>query len=467
MYLRDKYDVVVAGGGTAGAAAAIGAARAGARTLVVDRYGTLGGAMALGMNMLGAADGEGYWALGGVGRELVERLREMGGATAPSLDPQFGSVLAQDPELLKLCLLDMAVKSGVELLLHTSVMDVVHDRRGLAGLRIFTKRGEEIVPAEILVDCTGDADVAAAAGARFTVGRPSDHAAQPASRIFRVCGVEMDHVWEYLEQHPEDLAPPKGWTGGLYDIAHLRNTPGVTMEGFGALIKRAIAAGDWTIPRYRLGIYTFPERGDVGINVTRVHGIDGTDPDDLTRAEVQTSLQMLEVMHFLRQYVPGFERARIVSAPYQVGVRETRHVHGGYMLEPEDVMSGRDFEDQIGRGAYPLDVHDVSPGKGGSVLKPIARSFGIPMRCLLPAGVPRLVIGGRPISATHEAAGSIRGQAVCMVTGHAAGVIAAIAAAERTDPHDLDVQRVQRELQSQGAVLERSERITAPAKSAV
>lgn len=459
MHTRARYDVLVAGGGTAGAIAAIAAARTGARTLLVERYGALGGALGLGMNLLGAADAEGCWALGGIGRELIDRLVETGGATPPALDPQFGSVLAQDPELLKLTLLAMAVEADVELLLHATIVDVVAGEDGPVGLRVATKRGLERIPARVIVDCTGDADVAAGAGAEFTIGRPGDHLAQPASRIFRVAGVDMEQVWDYLADHPEDLAPPKHWTGGAYDIAHLRETPGVTVEGFGSLIREARDAGDWRIPRYRLGLYTLPGSDVVGINVTRTHGVDGTDPDALSRAEVETSLQMLEVMRFLRGYVPGFERATLVSSPYQVGIRETRHVHGGYRLGERDVMEGRSFDDQIGRGAYPLDVHHVESGSGGSTLWPVARSFGIPVRCLIPEGLDRLVVGGRAISATHEAAGSIRGQAVCMVTGHAAGVVAAMSAAQSCAPRALDVSALQELLRSQGAVLERGERI--------
>lgn len=460
MYQRDQYDVVVAGGGTAGAIAAIAAARTGARTLVVERYGGLGGALALGMNLLGAVDAEGYWALGGIGRELVDRLGPAGGATAATLDPQFGSVLSHDAELLKLHLLQMAVDADVDMLLHATTLDVVHGPTGPAGLRVVTKRGMEYVGARALVDCTGDADVAASAGAQFSVGRPGDRRAQPASRIFRVGGVDMERVWEYLSAHPEDLEPPKGWSGGTYDVERLRATPGATVEAFGALIRRAREAGDWHIPRYRLGIYTFPGRTDVGVNVTRAQGVDGTDPDDLTRAEVETSLQMLQVLDFLRGYVPGFERAHIVSTPYQVGIRETRHVHGSYVLQQKDVLSGRDFADQIGRGAYPLDVHDVESGKGGSTLNPIQRSFGIPLRTLLPEGTPNIAVAGRSISATHEAAGSIRGQAVCMVTGHAAGVVAALAAGRGQSPHEIDSTEVQETLRKQHALLDRGEHIT-------
>lgn len=454
MKTQDHYDVVVAGGGTAGACAAIAAARTGARTLVVEPYSYLGGNIALGMNLLGAADAEGHWALGGVGRELVDRLEREGGATPVSLDPQFGSILGHDPEMAKIVLLEMAVEAGVEILYHALVVDAVVAGGAVTGLTVATKQGVRTIGATVVVDCTGDADVLAKAGGAHTFGRDADHRTQPASRIFRVGDVDLKRVYEYLSEHPEDLRPPKGWSGGDYDVDTLAATPGATIEAFGDLIKRARAAGDWTIPRWRLGLYTLPGRSDVGVNVTRIHGIDGTDPDDVTRADVETTLQMAEVMRFLRAYVPGFENSRIVSAPHQVGIRETRRVRGGYALTQEDVVEGRSFDDQIGRGAYPLDVHDVEPGLGGSVLWPIRRSFGIPVRCLVPEDVGGLVVAGRAIAATHEAAGSTRGQAVCMVTGHAAGTLAALAAAG-DGVTSVEVGHLQDTLRTQDAVLER------------
>jgi hypothetical protein len=195
-----------------------------------------------------------------------------------------------------------------------------------------------------------------------------------------------------------------------------------------------------------------------------VHGIDGTNPDDITRAEIETQLQTLEAMRFLRKYAPGFENARIISTPYQVGVRETRHIVGAYILNKEDILAGADFEDQIGRGAYPLDVHDVKAGAkvqgSGITLLKISHSYGIPARCLIPLGVDNISVGGRSISATHEAAGSIRGQSVCMVTGHAAGAMAALAALHNSAIAHLPIQDVQALLRSQNAILERNVKLT-------
>jgi hypothetical protein len=393
------------------------------------------------MNLLGALDGEGRWALGGVGRELIHRAHAMGGATDASTDPQFGSILGQDPEVLKILLTEMAVESGLNLLFHSMVVDVeVHDG-AVASVVVANKAGLHRLTASVIVDATSDADVVAKAGGEFVIGRHEDGKMQPASRIFRVGDVDMKRVFDYLAENPQDLKPPTGWTGGDFDVEVLRNTPGATLEGFGDLIRTARAAGDWDLPRWRLGLYTLPGRSEVGVNVTRIHGIDGTDPVAVTRAEVATTLQMAQVLRFLRSYVPGFESAYIVSAPHQVGIRETRHIRGGYVLSQRDVMDGRSFDDQIGRGAYPLDVHDVENGKGLSQLWPIPRSYGIPLRCLLPVGLQNVVVAGRPISASHEAAGTA----------------AALAASERMPPARLEYATLQSTLEAQGALLRRAE----------
>jgi hypothetical protein len=464
MKIRGPYDVVVAGAGTAGAIAGIAAARSGARTLLVDQYGSIGGILSLGMGFLGAADGEGVRALGGIGGELVDRLTTVDGATAITVDPLFGSVMGQDPELTKAILTDMALDAGADLLLHTFVADVLIAQDDGAprvrGLQLANKNGLEIVEGRTFVDCTGDADLVARAGGAFQLGRAQDSRTQPVSCIFRVAGVKLDDLWRYLEDNPDEIAAPPGWSGASHDLDYLRRTPGAHLEGLGRLIAQARQAGELTINKDTMGLYTLPGRDVVGVNVTRVQGIDPTSADDITRAEVETRRQMLEAVHFLRKYVPGFATANIISVPPQVGVRESRHIAGEYTLDADDILAGRDFPDVIGRGAYPLDIHDVGEGGGqraggGIRHHKIMRSYGVPMRCLVPAVLDGVVVGGRSISATHEAAASIRGQSVCMVTGHAAGTLAALAADQGVAPRTVDAKRLQGVLASQGAILER------------
>jgi hypothetical protein len=462
LRLRKGYDVVVVGGGTAGAMAGIAAARTGARTLLVEQYGTLGGVLSLGMSLKGVHDGQGYKALGGIGEELIARARVTGAATTVvSHHPRHGSIMGQDPEAMKLNLIQMVQESGLDLLLHAFLVDALRDGDTVQAIQVATKAGLEIIPAKCFVDCTGDADLAARAGADCTIGRERDGGMQPVSAIFRVGGVDLDKTWAYLEEHPEDFETPPGYVGDEYTVARFRAKPGVGVAGFRSLIARARAAGDYSIPRDDMGFNPQVGRPEVTINITRVHGIDGTDPDDLTRAEIESQLQIIEGVRFLRKYVPGFAACYVVSNPFQVGVRETRRIRGSYVLSKEDCALGRDFPDQVARGAYPLDVHDVGavgnslvPG-GGTDLSQIPRSYGIPARCLVVPGVSNLLAAGRALSATHEAAGSARGQPVCMATGHAAGTLAALSALEAIAPAALDIERVQATLRSQKAVIER------------
>lgn len=463
MRLRNGYDVVVVGGGTAGAIAGIAAARTGARTLLVEQYGSLGGVLNLGMSLKGVNDGDGHKALGGIGEELIARARAEGAATTlVSPHPRHGSIMGQDPESMKLQLIDMVRGSGLDLLLHAFLVDAVRDGDTIQAIQVATKAGLEIIPAKCFVDCTGDADLAARAGAACMTGRERDGGMQPVSAIFRIGGVDLEKTWAYLREHPEDFETPPGYVGDEYTVDKFRALPGVGVAGFRSLIARARAAGDYTIPRDDLGFNPQVGRPEVTMNITRVHGIDGTDPDDLTRAEVETQLQIIEAMRFLRKYLPGFEASYVVSNPFQVGIRETRRMRGAYVLTKEDCRTGRDFPDQVARGAYPLDVHDVGaaptgslvPG-GGTDLSKIPRSYGIPARCLVAEGVGNLLAAGRALSATHEAAGSARGQPVCMATGHAAGTMAAMAAMQGTDPARLDIAAVQEVLRAQNAVLER------------
>lgn len=463
MRIRESHDVVIVGGGTAGAIAGIAAARTGARALLVEQYGSLGGVLTLGMSLKGVNDGQGVKALGGIGEELIERARALGGTTVVSQHPRHGSIMGQDPEAMKLVLIEMVKESGLHLLLHSFLADALVKDGSIQAVRVANKAGLEIVPGGCFVDCTGDGDLAAAAGASFVYGREADGRVQPVSAIFRVGGVDLDRTWAHLEAHPEDRETPTSGAGAdEYSVDAFRRKPGVGMAGFRGLIRQARAAGDYHIPREDMGFNPLVGRREVTINITRVHGIDGTNPDDLTRAELESQLQILEALRFLRKYVPGFQDCYVVSSPFQVGIRETRRIKGGYILTKEDVREGRDFEDQVARGAYPLDIHDVGgaavthdaqiPG-GGTDLSKIDRSYGIPARCLIAQGVSNLTVAGRALSATHEAAGSARGQPVCMATGHAAGVIAALSARGGVPPSALPTAEIQSVLLQQKAVI--------------
>jgi hypothetical protein len=442
-------DVLVVGGGPAGLGAALGAAGVGAAVLLAERYGFLGGnataalvmplmsshtqrgqPMRVELSRLMPPDhGPGEPVVAGAFKKFLERLEAACGAIGPS--EKTGFVVPFDPEAFKLVALDLLDEAGVMFLLHAFATDVI-GRRHLEGVVFETKSGPIVVKARAIVDCTGDGDIAARAGAPFEVGRGSDDLVQPMTLMFRMVEFERAAFAAYVQAHPDQ------WRGvhGLWD-----------------LIAKATAAGELDLPREDILFFGTPQAHEVSVNSTRVTGVLGTDVWDLTYAEWQSRRQMRQVAAFLQRYVPGFEQAYVVQSGVNIGVRETRRVVGEYQLTAADVLEARKFDDVIARGAYPIDIHN--PAGSGTILKrlPPGEAYDIPLRCLLPRGVERLVVAGRCLSGTHEAHSSYRVMPIAMATGQAAGVCAALAARTGKDPHDLPAAQVQRELARQGANL--------------
>jgi FAD-dependent oxidoreductase family protein len=336
-----------------------------------------------------------------------------------------------DPEQYKLVALDLLDDAGVRFLLHALATGVVGDSEP-EGVVFETKSGPLVIRAQMIVDCTGDGDVAAAAGARFDVGRDEDRLVQPMTLMFRMAGFDRAPFAAYVRQHPDE------WQGvlGLWD-----------------LIREAQETGELELPRDDLLFFATTHEQEVSVNSTRVTGVLGTDAWQLSEAEWIAHRQMRQIARFLRGRVPGFADSYIAQSGTTIGVRETRRIAGEYQLTGEDVIACRHFQDAIARGAYPIDVHD--PQGKGTVLRrlPVGGAYDIPLRCLIPQKVERILLAGRCISGTHEAHSSYRVTPIAMATGHAAGICAAIAAATNQRPRNVDHRAVQTELIRQGANL--------------
>lgn len=413
--MKHTSDVIVAGGGPGGLAAAVSAARNGADTLLVERYGFLGGMATAGLVNPFMT----YWAgeeqiIGGVLQEVIDRLTPLGAFGK-------GSRTAFDPEAFKLVADQMCEDAGVKVLLHSFLSDVMVSGSAIESIEIAGKSGKTSLGAKVFIDGTGDADLAFMAGARCEKGRDEDGLMQPMTLNFRVCKVDIPRI------------PPKA--------------------EFDELFTKAKAEGRLDCPRENVLYFLTTRDGEIHFNQTRITQADGTSTEDLTRAEIEGRRQAWQFLDFLRRDVPGFEQAEMLVSGPQVGMRETRRVTGEYILTGEDVLSARKFGDCIARGSYSIDIH--SPTGAGTVIKRLqpGESYDIPYRCLVPLGIDNLLIAGRPISATHEAHSSLRIMPICMAIGQAAGTAAALSIKQGVAPRALDVSLLQSTLRSQGANL--------------
>jgi hypothetical protein len=440
-------DVVVVGGGSAGIAAAVASARNGARTTLVEKYGFLGGTATAGL--VGpfmtsySADGS-EQVIGGIFQEVVDRMVAMGGAIDPA-ETQAGEKWAAyittghahvtpfQPEALKMAAMELVVQAGVRLMLHTAFVDAARQGSGagLSGIVMLTKAGHEVLPATVVVDCSADGDVAVKAGAPFTVGR-DDGKMMPATMFFRIGNVDDAKVEAFAREHQK---------------LH----PGERL--FECIVREARQRNAFPISREWINIYREPEPGVWRANVSRLHDIDGTNPEDLTRAEVEGRRQVLAIVEFMRAHCPGLERAKLLEMAAQVGIRETRHILGEYVLTGEDVLQGARFPDAIARCAYPIDIHDPQGSRGKLLGLAQSGYYEIPYRCLVPRTVEGLLVAGRCFSATHEGAASARVIPPVFAMGQAAGTAAALCAREGITPRALSGERVRAVLREQGAIV--------------
>ena len=447
----ERYDVLVVGGGNAGCAAALAAARHGARTLLVERYGFLGGTATAAM--------VGPWMtfhsgteriVGGIAQEIVERLIAMGGSQGHIADASdyVRTITPFDPEVHKALLFEMMRESGVALLLHAYFLESLRDATGaVRGARVGTVGGMRDYEARVTIDASADAYVAASAGVALQQGDGGGRV-QPASLMFRLSHVDLAATAAYVRANADEMRtslPPEA-----RDAASL-----TAVAGLYALWNRARERGDVDVPRELVSFFISPYPDEVSVNMTRVTDIDPLDPDDLTRAEVEARAQVMQLLAFFRRDVPGFANARIAATGTQIGIRESRRIAGVYTLTRDDVLHARTFDDAVARSAYPIDIHNPS-GAGTTTFRlPAGASYEIPYRCLVPQRVDALLVAGRCISTTHEALASTRLTPTVMTLGQAAGTAAAFVAEQLIRPRDVDAAQLRAALVRDGVDLRR------------
>lgn len=430
-----SYDVAVLGGGPAGIAAAISAARNGTRTILIERYGFLGGmsTIALVYPWMTFHSATGEQVIQGIAQEIVDRLIALQ-ASPGHLRDTVGFVhtlTPYNPEVYKTLAHDMLQQAGVDVLLHATATDVITDGNRITNVRLHHKSGTTHLEAKVFIDATGDGDIAYMAGAPWEQGN-KDHKVQPMTMKFRMRGVDLEKVKHYIQQHPSEFY-------GKSLISELDHLPLTGVMGFFSQWK----AANLPIPRDGILFFTGPHADEVLVNVSRISGLDPTNIEDLTKAEIEGRKQVLLLETFFRDYIPGFDQASVSSVGTQVGVRETRRIIGHYVLNGEDVLDGRRFDDVIARSGYPIDIHNP---EGRGVTANFIREGGaydIPYRSIVPLHITNLLLAGRCISTTHEAQATTRLTPSCMAIGQAAGTAAALAVLHQCDTAKVPIPALQ------------------------
>ena len=445
-------DVVVVGGGPAGVCAAIAAARNGAKTLIVEQGNCLGGMATRGLvaPFMTCYDTTGeIMVIKGIFAEIVDRMVELGGAIHPSVvragTPFSAWITAGhdhltpfDPEILKYVLDVMCDEAGVKVMYHTTLVDAIVKGNTLKGIRVLNREGLGTIGAKVAIDATGDGDLAARAGAPCSFGNPELGKIQPATLFFHINNVDSPRLIKDVEAH----------------LHEFRKVNGVSYRALHWRVEEAEAAGEWDIPRKSVNIYRGVREDEWAVNCTRISNVDATSTESLSAAEKEGRRQVQEMMNFFHKYVPGCENATIKSSASTMGIRESRHVLGEYVLAAEDLLQGVVPDDSILLASNSVDVHGRN-GANTTEYKTVENGqwYGLPLRCLVPRDIDGLLVAGRAISATSDAAGAVRVMPPCMAMGHAAGIAAAIAALGGASPRNVDAAEVRSRLRNEGAFL--------------
>ena len=439
-----SWDVLVCGGGPAGCAAALAARRAGCSVLLVESQGQLGGTGTSGLvaHWLGGRTHDGRWVVGGLFREWAQEATARGIALLPRSDPAInyppqgwtnGLVhgVPFDPFAMACYLDEKITGAGVEVLFFTQAVDVEVKQQGIERVTVANKAGLSGVRARIVIDATGDADLAARSGCEVVSGREEDHLMAAATLMFHVDNVDQQALANYIGEH---------------------NTP-----RFRAEILRLREAGEWPFPYEIFISVQLQEVGVMMINTSRLCDVDGTDPRSISNGMRRGRAETQQLLAVMRRHFPGFANARLKAVAPLLGVRETRRIVGDFVLTVADVSAGSGFPDTIGLSAYGWDLPDpkrpsFQPMHEAKVAKPPVTP--IPYRIMLPRPVTNLICPGRAVSVEREVLGPLRVMAPCMAMGEAAGMAAAQALARDGALAEVAVPDLQAALRAAGAILE-------------
>lgn len=448
--MSKNYDVIIVGGGISGTMAAIGALRNGARTLLIEQYGFLGGMLtAAGVGPMMTFHAGNEQVIRGTTGELIDRLVSKGKSPGHLFDTTnfTYTVTPFDVEAMKRELEEMVMEKGGEILYHTMLADLECIDGKLVSITVCNKAGLCKLQAKVFIDATGDADLSTWAGVQSTKGRESDGSTQPMTMNMRMLNVDIDKIRAYIKNNPDEFPDLQGDTSIIDKAARL------SVGGFAKTLEKAKAEGDLSIKREFILFFEANTPGEVIVNTSRIIGYDANDPWSLSMAEIEGRKQALELENFLKKWIPGFENSILVYTGPHIGIRSSKQIKGLYTLTGDDLMQCTIFEDVIAHSGYPIDIHN--PTGEGTEHKKLdwGKFYSIPYRSLVNDKIDNIITVGRCISANFEAQAAIRLSPTIGAVGQAGGVAASILAKEGVKAKEINIRKLQNILMEQGAYL--------------
>lgn len=457
MSVHEKK-IIVAGGGIAGAAAAIAAGKSGARAFLISNEGSIGGDACTGMPILGTYSARGEKCVGGVLDELVEICKSLpGGYIGPVCDFRTVYGLCVNPAAMRIAIFRLLKKYNVELLLNSTVCGVDNENGRVKSINAVTREGlTQRFECEYIVDATGRGNIVKMAGGNVFYGDESGNM-QPVSMVFRMAGVNFEKFLNFIKENPGEalLAENSVMEKDKIKAAEMlysKGYPYVALSSSGKVLGDAIRNSEIYPCTAMFMTPTSMETGEVCVNSTRIAKVDAACSEAASDAMKDLNAQIEIAIKFLTAKVPGFENAVLSGVANRLGVRETGRIEGRYTLTQNDVVSGRKHVDWIGMATHHVDIHGAGtaqvriPVKNGG-------SYDIPFGCLLPPHLKNVIAAGRCISSDRGANGSVRVMGSCIVTGQAAGAASALAVADgQNDLCEIDIGKLRRCLVEQGVL---------------
>lgn len=448
--MQNKYELIIVGGGISGVIAGISAAREKIDTLIIEQNGFFGGMLtSAGVGPMMTFHAGKTQVIQGITGELVERLKQKGLSTGHIFDTTgyTYSVTPFDLEGMKSEMETMYLEAGGKVLYHSMLAEVKTENKKITELTICNKSGLTKVKADYYIDASGDADLAAWAGVAFNKGRDSDGVSQPMTMKLRMYGVDIAKIRTFIHENPDEFPRLKG------DTSIIDKGERLSIGGFTKTLKRAKEAGDFTFSREDILFFETNNPGEVIINTSRITDLDSTDPEDLSKGEIEGRKQARELLYFFKKYIPGFEKAILSYTGPSIGIRSSRQIKGMYTITKEDILGGKKFKDAVVCNGYPVDIHSPSGENTYSEHLEWGEYYTIPYRSLVNSQIDNLITVGRCISGDFEAQAAFRTTPGAGALGHAGGAASVIAVRQSKNYKDLDVKEIQSLLLNQNAFL--------------